>query len=156
MRGRLGINSWRFSLGRAKLAFEVRQRGFTYPSSAAGCFRPQNEARGCVPQRNTFLGPIMLLLVSMVPLREEGLWLLNLQLFSTVSAALRSFSAPKIGFCKSFQSAKFVEMRVNIWCVKYFSPPSHSPPKHKQAPIELEVWTPRFSTLTQLSVLPID
>lgn len=68
-------------MGRAKLVFKVRQRGFPYPSSVAGCFWPQNEDMGCIPQENTSLGPVMLLLVCVAPLREEGLRLLNLQPF---------------------------------------------------------------------------
>jgi hypothetical protein len=47
-------------------------------------------------------------------------------------------------------------MRASILCVIYFSPTSHSPPPCKQAPIKLEVWTPRYFTLTQLSILTFD
>lgn len=83
--------------------------------------------------------------------------LTSLANLSTFSAPSWDLSASKLmWFCKSFRSAKFVEMTVDILCVKCFSLPSHSPPKHRQAPIELEAWTPRYSTLSQLSIPTID
>lgn len=100
MQDRLGINSWRFSMGRAKLVFKVRQRGFPYPSSVAGCFWPQNEDMGCIPQGNTSLGPAMLRLCG--AFERGGFAVTKLATFSTFSAALRSFNAPKIGVLQEF------------------------------------------------------